>query len=174
MQKDIILRALEKTDLDFVHKLNNNRTIMSYWFEEPYESFNELSDLYHKHIHDNTERRFIAEDGTSTSVGFVELLEINYIHRSCEFSIIISPSHQGKGFAKTLIKQALNYAFTILNLNKVYLQVAEHNLKAIHLYKDAGFIQEGLLIDEYFTEGQYVNVLRMYMLQRDFFKLSKR
>ena len=30
---------------------------MRYWFEEPYEAFVELSDLYDKHIHDQSERR---------------------------------------------------------------------------------------------------------------------
>ena len=32
------IRALEETDFKFVHHLNNEYTIMSYWFEEPYES----------------------------------------------------------------------------------------------------------------------------------------
>ena len=36
------IRALEETDLQFVHHLNNEYTIMSYWFEEPYESLSEL------------------------------------------------------------------------------------------------------------------------------------
>ncbi|MCQ9903548.1 spermidine acetyltransferase, partial [Staphylococcus aureus] len=38
----MIIRALEETDLQFVHHLNNEYTIMSYWFEEPYESLSEL------------------------------------------------------------------------------------------------------------------------------------
>ncbi|MGO1535176.1 MAG: spermidine acetyltransferase, partial [Halomonas sp.] len=50
---DLKLRALERNDLRFVHELNNNQSIMSYWFEEPYESFDELEELYNKHIHDN-------------------------------------------------------------------------------------------------------------------------
>ncbi len=33
---------------------------MSYWFEEPYEAFVELQDLYDEHIHDQGERRFIV------------------------------------------------------------------------------------------------------------------
>lgn len=32
---EIRLRALERTDLRFIHQLNNNRIIMAYWFEEP-------------------------------------------------------------------------------------------------------------------------------------------
>ncbi len=44
------LRPLEREDLRFVHQLDNNASVMRYWFEEPYEAFVELSDLYDKHI----------------------------------------------------------------------------------------------------------------------------
>lgn len=55
------LRPLEREDLRYVHQLDNNASVMRYWFEEPYEAFVELSDLYDKHIHDQSERRFVVE-----------------------------------------------------------------------------------------------------------------
>lgn len=88
------LRPLEREDLRFVHQLDNNASVMRYWFEEPYEAFVELSDLYDKHIHDQSERRFVIEcDGEKA--GLVELVEINHVHRRAEFQIIISPEYQG-------------------------------------------------------------------------------
>ena len=87
----VTLRPLERGDLHFVHVLNNNRSVMGYWFEEPYESFVELEELYRKHIHDQSERRFIVEDGAHERVGLVELVEINGLHRRAEFLIMISP-----------------------------------------------------------------------------------
>lgn len=30
------LRPLERDDLTFVHQLDNNASVMRYWFEEPY------------------------------------------------------------------------------------------------------------------------------------------
>lgn len=76
MNSQLTLRALERGDLRFIHNLNNNRNIMSYWFEEPYESFDELEELYNKHIHDNAERRFVVEDAQKNLIGLVELIEI--------------------------------------------------------------------------------------------------
>lgn len=61
VQCDVKLRPLEREDLRFVHQLDNNASVMRYWFEEPYEAFVELSDLYDKHIHDQSERRFVVE-----------------------------------------------------------------------------------------------------------------
>ncbi|MDE1236165.1 spermidine N1-acetyltransferase [Vibrio aestuarianus] len=168
MNNQLFLRALERGDLRFIHNLNNNRNIMSYWFEEPYESFDELEELYNKHIHDNAERRFVVENESRELIGLVELIEIDYIHRSGEFQIIITPEHQGKGFAETLINKALDYSFTILNLHKIYLHVATENEKAIHLYEKTGFIEEGHLVQEFFINGQYRDVKRMYILQNEY------
>ena len=118
--------------------------------------------------HDNAERRFIAENADKVAVGLVELVEIDSIHRRAEFQIIITPDHQGLGFANILIKRALDYAFSILNLHKIYLNVAIENSKAIHLYQQAGFIEEGVLVEEIFINGKYSDVKRMYILQGDY------
>lgn len=40
---NVRLRPLEREDLRFVHQLDNNASVMRYWFEEPYEAFVELS-----------------------------------------------------------------------------------------------------------------------------------
>ncbi|KOO07429.1 spermidine N1-acetyltransferase [Vibrio hepatarius] len=168
MTKGLSIRALERSDLRFIHDLNNNRNIMTYWFEEPYESYDELEELYQKHIHDDAERRFVVENENKELIGLVELIEINYIHRSAEFQIIIAPDHQGKGYAKQAVHRALDYSFSILNLHKIYLLVALDNEKAIHLYKKCGFIEEGHLVEEYFMNGRYRDVKRMYILQHHY------
>ncbi|SBO42085.1 spermidine N1-acetyltransferase [Cyanobium sp. NIES-981] len=172
MSNDLVLRALERGDLRFVHHLNNNRNVMSYWFEEPYESFDELQELYARHIHDIAERRFIAVDSEDQRIGLVELIEIDTIHRRAEFQIIIDPAHQGKGHARALISKALDYAFSILNLHKIYLVVATANQKAIHLYESCGFLDEGYFVKEFFVNGAYQDARRMYILQETYFQLQ--
>lgn len=163
--KRVHLRALERDDLRFVHGLNNNRRVMRYWFEEPYESFVELEELYLKHIHDQSERRFIVETIDGEPVGLVELVEITYIHRRAEFQIIIAPTHQGKGYAKPATNAALDYAFRVLNLHKLYLVVSTENPVAVSVYQGCGFVEEGRLKDEFFVDGEYQDALRMFQTQ---------
>ncbi|EKH1419977.1 TPA: spermidine N1-acetyltransferase [Listeria monocytogenes] len=167
MSGDLKLRPLEREDLKFVHRLNNDAKIMSYWFEEPYEAFVELQELYDKHIHNQSERRFILElDGQM--VGLVELMEIDYIHRRAEFQIIIDPKFQGHGYAVSATKLAMKYAFHVLNLHKLYLVVDKVNEKAIHVYEKVGFIREGELIDEFFVDGTYHDAIRMCIFQHQY------
>ncbi|EAD1672498.1 spermidine N1-acetyltransferase [Listeria monocytogenes] len=167
MSGDLKLRPLEREDLKFVHRLNNDAKIMSYWFEEPYEAFVELQELYDKHIHDQSERRFILElDGQM--VGLVELMEIDYIHRRAEFQIIIDPKFQGHGYAVSATKLAMKYAFHVLNMHTLYLVVDKVNEKAIHVYEKVGFIREGELIDEFFVDGTYHDAIRMCIFQHQY------
>lgn len=167
MSGDLKLRPLEREDLKFVHRLNNDAKIMSYWFEEPYEAFVELQELYDKHIHDQSERRFILElDGQM--VGLVELMEIDYIHRRTEFQIIIDPKFQGHGYAVSATKLAMKYAFHVLNMHKLHLVVDKVNEKAIHVYEKVGFIREGELIDEFFVDGTYHDAIRMCLFQHQY------
>jgi diamine N-acetyltransferase len=162
------LRALERDDLPFVHRLSNDSSIMTYWFDEPFESLAELTDIYDRHIHDNRERRFILDAGDQAQVGIVELVEIEPVHLSAEFQIIVAPDHQGRGYASIATDLALRYAFATLNLHKVYLIVDVENAPAIHVYRKNGFVVEGTLREEFFADGRYRDALRMGQLQRDY------
>lgn len=160
------LRALEREDLRFVHQLSNNANVMRYWFEEPYETYAELTALYEAHIHAQSERRFIV-DVDGDSAGLVELVEINTLHRTAEFQIIIAPGYQGRGLARHATRLALDHGFFVLNLHKIYLVVDKENEKAMHIYSGAGFRSEGVLREEFFMNGQYRDVIRMGIFQRE-------
>ena len=162
------LRPLEREDLHFVHKLNINVHIMRYWFEEPYEAYVELVQLYDRHVHDQTERRFILESDVGEMVGLVELVEIDHIHRRAEFQIIVAPNAQGKGYAESATRLAIEYAFCILNLYKLYLYVDKENHKAAHIYKKCDFQLESELKSEFFINGEYRDVIRMCMFQPEY------
>lgn len=98
------IRPLERNDLPFIHQLDNHQSTMALWFEEPYESIDELNSLYDKHIHDISERRFVIDlDGEFA--GVIELVEIDYIHRTTEIQIIVRKAYQvgQKGMALNVL-----------------------------------------------------------------------
>ena len=170
----IRLRPLERGDLYFVHRLDNNANVMRYWFEEPYETFDELTHLYDEHIRDQRERRFVIEYGSDEGgkrnniAGLVELVEIDHIHRRAEYQIIVAPDHQGKGIATRATELALEYGFSVLNLYKIYLIVDVENVGARHVYEKIGFQAEGTLRHEFFINGQYRDVTRMCLFQHEY------
>ena len=170
----IRLRPLERGDLYFVHRLDNNANVMRYWFEEPVETFDELTHLYDEHIRDQRERRFVIEYGSDEGgkrnniAGLVELVEIDHIHRRAEYQIIVAPDYQGKGIATRATELALEYGFSVLNLYKIYLIVDVENAGARHVYEKIGFQAEGTLHHEFFINGQYRDVTRMCLFQHEY------
>lgn len=166
---EVELRVFEREDLKFLHGLTNNAEIMSFWFEEHHQSFTYMEELYRSSQEAKNSRQFILEkDGVN--IGFVALFEIHPIHRKAEFAIMIDPNHQGHGYAGIATELAMDYAFTVLNLHKLYLIVDEANEKAVHVYEKAGFKHEAILREEYFVKGTYHHALIMSALQRDYLK----
>lgn len=161
------LSVIEKSDLDFIHRLFNDPTIMNFWFEEAYNSKTQLEENYDKQMESQRSRQFILRNETE-QLGFIALFDLDLIHRKAEFAIMMDPKQQGKGYAKIATKLAMDYAFRTLNLNKLYLIVDQVNEKAEHIYENSGFKREGILKDEYFVDGKYHSVVYMSIFQNEY------
>lgn len=172
LSTEVKLRVMEKEDLPFLHKLTNNIDIMSFWFEEAHTAMVTLEKMYEKNIETKASRSFILEKN-GDQLGFVTLFQMDLIHRKAEFAIMMDPKHQGHGYASIATKLAMDYAFSVLNLHKLYLIVDQVNEKAIHIYEKMGFQEEAVLKEEYFINGTYHNIVIMSIFQRDFVKLGQ-
>ncbi|MET1194139.1 GNAT family N-acetyltransferase, partial [Bacillus licheniformis] len=78
------------------------------------------------------------------------------------------------GYAMVATNLAMNYAFSVLNMHKLYLIVDKENEKAIHIYKKVGFSIEGELKDEFFVDGSYHNAIRMCMFQKEYLQTKNK
>ncbi|WP_163970670.1 GNAT family N-acetyltransferase [Oceanobacillus halotolerans] len=172
MTEQIGLRALERDDLSFIHTLKNNPAIMPLWFEEPYQTLAKLEDEFDKNIANPHQRQFILQKNDE-KLGLVELVSISSIHRKAEFTIMIDPMHQGNGYAYPATRLAMDYAFSNLNLHKLYLIADKKNKKAIHVYKKAGFYHTADLPHEYFVNGSYHDAIIMSILEDEYWKMNK-
>jgi RimJ/RimL family protein N-acetyltransferase len=95
-------------------------------------------------------------------IGFVHIWNINGIHRTADLGIRIGEeANRGEGCGTEAINLALDYCWRHLNLNRVGLIVFRTNLRAIAVYKAAGFRVEGRLKKFYFIDGDWVDVLLM-------------
>jgi diamine N-acetyltransferase len=61
----------------------------------------------------------------------------------------------------------VRYAFSELNLRRIYLRVFAENEGAILLYRRLGFEQEGCLRQHVYKNGRYRDVLVMALLRSD-------
>ena len=97
-------------------------------------------------------------------IGNIKIDKINYIHRNCEYGIMMGDKTEwGKGYAKEASIAIINYAFEELGLNKVNLGVIDSNDVAVKLYEKIGFVVEGVLTQNFYerTSSTLKNEIRM-------------
>lgn len=92
---------------------------------------------------DNDSRHFAIVDEDDNWVGTISLKHIDYEVGQAEYAIITASNVHGKGYAYKASNELIEYAFSTLKLQRVYLNVASDNLRAINFYKRFGFVYEG-------------------------------
>jgi diamine N-acetyltransferase len=89
-------------------------------------------------------------------------------HATAEYSILIGPEFQGKGYGKQAVKQLLDYAFQTIGLAKVWGEILEENEGGLGLAESCGFTREGLLVGQYYKRGDWKNAVRVGLLRNDY------
>lgn len=106
---------------------------------------------------------------TDQLIGSCQLHSINSISRSAELQIRLGVSaERGKGYGTEAVNLLLQFAFSDLNLHRVYLHVFATNPRAIQVYEKCGFVREGILRDAAFIDDRYVDVLVMGILREEY------
>jgi len=81
-----------------------------------------------------------------------------------EFGVSVHPEFQGIGIGRLLIGELLSWAKANAQIEKVFLNVFATNGRAIKLYTDIGFIEEGRHVKAIKQPtGEYVDVVQMYI-----------
>ncbi|KIG19360.1 Spermidine N1-acetyltransferase [Enhygromyxa salina] len=110
----------------------------------------------------------IATIQDDTCLGHVGLYQIDHRIRSAEFAIMLGEkSAWGKGIGGAVTRWMVDFGFAQLNLNRVFLSVLASNQRAHRLYTRIGFVQEGVLREAQFKNGQYHDVVCMSVLRKE-------
>lgn len=113
---------------------------------------------------------FAIEDAADGKMaGFVYLHRIDWVSRTAYFTILIGErDRQGKGMAREAMHLLYRYAFGVLNLRKICLEVAEYNRRARALYEEFGFQVEGRLQKQVYLADRYFDVILMALFREDY------
>lgn len=101
----------------------------------------------------------------SELLGCVGLFDIRHVDRNAEFRIFLAKDARGHGVGLAATRFAVEYGFTDLGLHRIWLGVQAENAPAIGCYQKAGFQREGVLRDETWIGGRFVDTVRMSILQ---------
>jgi diamine N-acetyltransferase len=137
--KKIKLRTLLPTDLEFLQKIENDRSLWEYGSDRKIFTKKELTN----YIRNSSEKiqkakqfRFVV-DYNNTPVGFVDLF--GYKDSSAGVGIIIDKEYQKRGFASESLRLLIDYSLEDLKLKNLHCKISKSNLRSIQLFTNFGF-----------------------------------
>lgn len=170
--ESFLLRRPEPTDLEALYQQKNDPGVSRLLggFSPGY-AMADLKEWLENHRKSTNEVLWAIVDTSNANecVGHVGLYNIDYRIGMAEFAIMLgNPRVWGQGLGRACTTFALQYGFDELNLNRIYLSVLTTNERAIALYRSLKFVQEGLLRQAQYKNGQYVDVLLMSILKDEY------
>ena len=108
----------------------------------------------------------IVLKATHQLIGSTGLDQIDFRNRRANFGIMIGEkSEWGKGYGTEATALVVQYAFVVLDLNRVQLFVYEYNPYASRAYEKVGFQSEGVLRQDHFYAGRHWDTIVMAIVR---------
>jgi RimJ/RimL family protein N-acetyltransferase len=167
----VYLRPAERSDLPlFVRWLNDDRTARTLavvapmslpmeeaWFERTVEA--QGRDGYHFTV--------CLLEG-DRPIGTIGLEDLDLRNGSAGLGISIGdPADTNRGLGTDALRALLDWAFGMLRLERVWLDVYATNPRARAVYERVGFVHEGTLRHAVWRHGAFVDVHRMAILAEE-------
>lgn len=144
MSAPVDLRPLREEDIAFLVAWGDDPQVELH-FGKPFGSPAELARFRHQTRHGQRLSMAIVLQPARV-IGLVEVANICWRKRSGELSVFIGDeANRGRGYGTAAVQLFLADVFNHASLDRVYLRVARHNLRARRCYEKCGFRARGLL-----------------------------
>jgi RimJ/RimL family protein N-acetyltransferase len=109
----------------------------------------------------------ITDARTGEWAGELALNEWDRDNHSCNIRIAVDAGYRDRGFGTEAMRLAIDYVFETLPIHRLELSVFAFNDRAVAVYRKLGFVQEGVMRDVLFWDGEYHDAVTMSILRPD-------
>lgn len=152
----VTLADVNPTYLGWMHDPQVTQYLESRFYPHTLDSLSEFVSTM-QYSRDNVFLAIVLKD-TERHIGNIKLGPINWIHRFAEVGLLIGEKDTwGKGYASEAIQILTHYAFHKLNLHRLTAGCYAQNMGSARAFLKAGWQQEGLRPQHFFSDGEYVD-----------------
>lgn len=173
----VYLRGLEEGDLPLRPKWFNDPEINCTLLMETPVSLATTKHWFSRIVPQQNTGRVdltICDAADGNAIGMTGLLKIDRIHQHAQFYITIGEkAYWGRHIPDEVIPLVLRLAFSVQNLNKVYLWTIPNNARARAVYERNGFQQEGVLRQHFYCRGAFQDIYQHGLLRSDWLRKSQ-
>lgn len=113
----------------------------------------------------------IFESQNETSLGCVQIFDIDFVNRRGEVGIVIAESaKRNRNYGTAALNLTLEYCFDILNLHNLFARVISSNKGAMRLFEKVGFREVGRRKEAVLTKGDFWDIVFWELLSKDWRK----
>jgi len=154
--KNIVLRAPEPGDVDFLYHLENDEKL---WHvsqtPRPFSRF-EMEQyvlMAEKDPYEAHQVRFMIDLASGETIGTIDLFDIDPHNKRAGVGIVIVEEYRKMGYAATALDLLKSYCFNHLSLHQLYCNIENTNTNSVELFINSGFNIVGLKKDWNRTPG---------------------
>ncbi|MBU0610221.1 MAG: GNAT family N-acetyltransferase [Armatimonadetes bacterium] len=165
----VVLRALEQTDLETLHRWMNDAEVVHFLGRRfPISALEEQRWLEREH--DPTKELVLGiAVPEGRLIGSCGLHQINPCNHNAHVGIMIGEKeYWGQGYGTDALVTLCAFGFAEMNLHRVCLHVFDFNPRGIRCYEKVGFVQEGRMREAIYKHGAYQDILEMGLLREEF------
>ena len=170
----VSLRPVEKADAPGLLAIDRETERLTGSHRDAGFTLENLENWYASRAgHDDRIDFSIIERATGEWAGEVVLNDLNTLNESCGFRILLQgPRFYGRGLGSEATRLVIDYAFEVIGMHRIELEVYDFNPRARHVYEKIGFVYEGTKRDALLWDGAWVDCHCMGLLERDWNQLS--
>ncbi|WP_123532832.1 GNAT family N-acetyltransferase [Halosimplex salinum] len=109
----------------------------------------------------------LASPDDSDRVGVVDLVDVDEQFGNAEVGYFFAPEAWGNGYATAAVERVVEYAFAERRLHRVHARVFEFNEGSARVLEKVGFEREGVLREQAYMHGEYVDTIRYGLLESE-------
>ncbi len=108
---------------------------------------------------------FFAKGQSNHIVATVSLNQMVWgIFRSAKIGYSVEPELQGQGFGTEAVGSTIAYAFNTFGMHRIEAHIQEQNIPSLALAAKLGFLSEGIARGYLYRNGEWVDHLRLALL----------
>ncbi|MFS0864811.1 GNAT family N-acetyltransferase [Fredinandcohnia sp. 179-A 10B2 NHS] len=170
--KRVYLRRIESSDVDYFLQSVSNPEIRRLTGTTAFFTHAKIEAFLEQITTDSSRiDLIIALQENDQVIGDLAILDVDHQQRNGSFRIAITDErYMSKGYGTEALRLIIDYMFNTLNLRRIGINVYAYNSRAIKAYEKLGFVQEGILREELYYDGQYYDNILMGLLKSEYRK----
>lgn len=172
----LVLRELGQDDLAPAHRMYSDPKVMRYVGRLPHASIEETQEHLRRDRDLFPSRQGISwaltrrdSDQFIGSCGPWRLVKPHY---RAEVGYDLLPEYWGQGLMTEALRASLRFCFTRMGLNSVTAQIDPQNQPSRRVLERLGFRQDGLLRQDYYFGGRFLDTAIFTLLRSEFLPSS--